>query len=118
MSTLPTRKKDRKHVAQTRSIKQESDRAKQLGGRTTSGSGNKREKGDVRTKGVLRLELKTTTKKSFSVTQSMIDKIEEAALTCDELPAIEIEFINENGVPYRTVAVVPSYVLEDLVDAS
>lgn len=113
---LPKRKNKRGHVAQTRSIKQEKDRAKELGGYATRGSGNGREKGDVRKKGILRLELKTTTKKSFSVTQSMLDKIEEAGLAHDEIPAIEIEFLNENGKPYRTVAVVPSYVLQDIVE--
>lgn len=115
---LITPKRLRADNAKTRSLTQEKQRAKELGGYATRGSGAGREKGDVRKKGVLRLECKTTSAKSFRVTQEMIDKIEEAALTHDEVPAIEVEFLNESGKPYRSVTIIPTYAFTELFDAS
>lgn len=93
---------------------QERELAKRFGGRTTPGSGSKHEKGDVRVRDCMRIEAKTTLKKSFRVTMEMIEKIEAAALPCDEIPAMVIEFIDEHGKPLKEVAVVPTYVLEAL----
>lgn len=105
-------KSRRSDAAKTASPKNEKARAESLSANRVRGSGVGREKGDVRKKGVLRLELKTTSKKSFSVTQEMLDKIEEAALTSNEVPFLEIEFINESGKVLRRCCVVPSYVVE------
>jgi len=99
-------------VAKNRSKVQESEIAKRINAKTTKASGSKDEKGDVRLRKVLRLEAKTTTKKSFSITQDMLDKIEDAALGSGELPVIEVEFLNEKGRPFRSVCVVPTYVLD------
>lgn len=115
MAFRKTKDERRQHVAQRRSPKQESERAMSLGGKVTKGSGNKDEKGDVRVNKVIRLELKTTTKKSFSVTLDMINKIETAALSAGEVPAMEIEFIDGNGKKLQTVAILPSYILDHLV---
>ena len=93
--------------------------AKEVGGRRTSGSGNKKEKGDVRLQGVLRIEHKATQHKSFSVTADMLDKIELAARGCDEIPILVVEFLDSRGESYgRKVAVVPFQDLLDLKDAS
>lgn len=97
-----------------RAAKQEKELATRIGGRRTPASGALSEKGDVRKKGVIRIEAKTTKHKSFSVSLDMIRKIEDAALPCDEMPIIVIEFITENGKPIREVAVVPMYVLNSL----
>lgn len=97
-----------------RAKKQERELAARVGGRLTPASGAKAEKGDVRVKGVLRIEAKTTKNKSFSVTLDMIRKIEEAALGCGEMPALVIEFIDERGRPIKEVAVVPTYVLDSI----
>lgn len=97
-----------------RSKGQEESLAQRLGGRRTPASGAKSEKGDVRVKGIVRIEAKTTKNKSFSVTLEMIRKIEEAALASAEMPAMVIEFINELGQPIAEVAVVPTYVLQSL----
>lgn len=61
--------------------------------------------------GIYTVEAKTTQRNSFSVTRSMIDKIENAASARDELPAIIIEFLDDNGNPTHEVAVVPTYAL-------
>lgn len=98
--------------AHVRSKHQEEGIAKRLGGRATLASGALSEKGDVRVRRAVRVEAKTTTKKSFSVNLDMLRKIENAALTSDEFPAMEIEFLRKDGKPIGAVAVVPVYVLE------
>jgi hypothetical protein len=82
--------------------------AVRVGGRKVSGSGNKTEKGDVRKVGIIRIEHKTTSRKSFSVTCEMIDKIVNASLACNEIAAIVIEFIDEQtGKSKGEVACIP-----------
>lgn len=109
---------NRKYIAQKHSPMQEKAWAKLLGGRVTPGSGNQNTKGDVRVKGVMRLEMKCTEKKSFSITREMAEKIEQAGLANDEIPAMEIEFLSPTGKVLNRVAVVPVYVLEMLIGAS
>lgn len=92
----------------------EKEIATRIGGRITPGSGNKDVKGDVRLKRVVRIEAKTTKNKSFSVTLDMLQKIEDAALPCDELPVLIVEFNDGNGRKVREIAVVPTYVLDSL----
>lgn len=100
-------------AAYHRSKEQEDELARRGFGRPVPRSGAGVEKGDIKKyNGVWRIEAKTTTKKSFSVTQDMINKIEEAALAHGELPAIVIEFIDEHGKPVREICVVPSYTLD------
>jgi Holliday junction resolvase len=113
MKQIAQRKSDRRSVAHRRSPKAERERAKSIGGEVVRGSGSgKWEKADVRVRGVMRLEHKTTTKNSFSVTREMISKIEAAAMSGGEMPVIEIEFIDANGRKLSSVCVVPVYVLE------
>lgn len=92
----PTNLKDPSKIHAPR---QEKRLAGVLGGRVTNGSGNQAEKGDVRVKGVIRLEAKCTRRKSFSVTREMVDKIEDAAAGCasEELPVIHVEFLTPSG---------------------
>lgn len=117
MSGLRTPKRLRgvKKAAHNRAPKQEKEAAARLGGKVVKGSGCGFEKGDVRVSGVMRLEAKCTENKSFSVTRDMVRKIEEAALNCGEIPAMEIEFLPIEGHPRSRVALVPVYVLEMLV---
>lgn len=97
-----------------RAPKQEREVAKRLGGRLTPASGAKDVKGDVRIKGVARIECKTTKHESFSVSLKMLHKLEESALMTGEVPAIIIEFHDNDGRTRGEVAVVPTYVLEGL----
>lgn len=111
---LATPKRCRVGVAHRRSPKQEKEAAKRLGGKVVVGSGSGRwEKGDVRIRNVLRLEAKTTIKKSFTVTREMVRKIMDAALSSakGEVPCMEIEFLSPSGKPEISVALVPVYVL-------
>lgn len=99
-----------------RAPKQEKELAKRLGGRTTAASGAKDEKGDVRVRGVARVECKTTKNKSFSVTLDMFRKIEDAALSAAEVPVLMVEFNDGNGRKLGELAVIPAYYLEDFVE--
>lgn len=119
MTFLRQRKCDRgvKKQAHNRAPKQEQQLAQRITGRTIKGSGSGDEKGDVRLKGVVRVEAKTTQKKSFSVTRDMVEKIEAAALAAGELPAIVVEFLDDSGRPTHELAVVPTYVLDMIVES-
>lgn len=91
--------------------------AKRVKGYRTAGSGNKKEKGDVRVRGKLRLEHKATQNKSFSVTRVMLEKIELAARGCDELPILVIDFLDERGNSTgNEIACLPFSDLQDLLD--
>ena len=102
-------------VAHKRSPQQELELAIRGMGKLTPGSGNKTHKGDVKLYNkAFRIEAKCTKHKSFSVTRAMIEKIEDASLPNGELPAIVIEFLDDDGNPVGEVAVVPTYVLDSL----
>lgn len=108
----------RQHVnnAYKRSPDQEAELAKQTKGRLTPRSGAGKEKGDVRVKGVARLEAKTTSRKSFSVTRKMLEKLDNAAIPTGEIPAHIIEFLKEDGTADGSVAVIPLWALLDLLE--
>lgn len=98
-----------------RAPKQERKTAQRLGGYRTLASGSGFVKGDVRVPGVARIECKATQKKSFSITQDMLDKIEYAAMACDEVPAIIVEFMGDAETAGREVAVISVKWLEHLL---
>jgi len=110
----PKRLKTFQTKSHVRAPKQESETAKKIGGRVVRGSGCGYEKGDARLEGVMRIECKTTSKKSFSVTREILKKIEDAAMGAGEIPVLEVEF-TENGKPVGSVCIVPSWTLESLV---
>lgn len=99
-----------------RSKHQEEGAAKRLGGKRVVGSGSGFHKGDVRVKGIMRLECKTTIHKSFSLTLEMVLKIQDQAMACGEIPAMEIEYIDKSGKKLASVAVVPLHILNRLID--
>jgi Holliday junction resolvase len=101
------------NASQKRAKKQEKEQAQVLRAQRVVASGSGVEKGDVRKRGLLRLECKTTKHASFSVTREMVRKIEEAALSSGEMPAIVVEF-NDNGKKVMEVAVVPLYALQEI----
>lgn len=104
-------------AAKRRSPVQEKTAARRLKGKLNPGSGAFTHKADVRKcGGILRVEAKTTERKSFSVTQDMLDKLDDAALPNNEIPVVLIEFVDGAGRPLREVAVVPTWVLDDLID--
>lgn len=114
---LPTPKSKRKPThAHRRASTQESEGAARFGGRVTPASGAKDKKGDIQVKGIARIECKTTTKNSFSVTREMVDKIAKAGMGSAEIPVILIEFLDKTGKPESELAVIPSHLLDYLVD--
>lgn len=110
MVDMPTRREARVPPDLFRSRQQEKRLAARVGGKVTRGSGNGIEKGDVRLRGVVRIEAKTTKAASFRVTDKMISLIEDAAVSAGELPVIVIELAG--GPKPRTVCVVPEWVLD------
>lgn len=112
--SLPVPKRLGSHLSAShrRSPVQEQETADRLGGRVTKASGSGLfEKGDVRVKGLARVECKTTKNSSFSVTDKIIDKIENQALAAGEIPVIEIDIRNGE----RGVYVLPKWALEGLI---
>ena len=103
------------HPSYYRAAAHEAETAKRFGGRLTPGSGSKSEKGDVRIKGLARIENKTTQNKSFSITRDMIRKIEDAGMPCGEVPIIVVEFNDGAGGKLMEVAVMPMYALDILL---
>lgn len=100
------------------SKKLEKKAAKRIGGYTTLGSGNKNEKGDVRKRGVTRIEHKATQAASFRVTTAMLDKLQHASMGCDEIPILVVDFLDERGNSTgREIACVPYDQLVDMLDA-
>jgi len=108
----PKRLKGMHTPSHARSKNQERELARRVSGRVTQGSGNGLEKGDVRLKGVCRIEAKTTMAKSFSVTREMVEKIEIAAISSGELPVLVVEFLGSDGKPQSSVALMPMWVLD------
>lgn len=109
-------KKSKQSKAYWYSKKQEKNIAKDYGGYNISGSGSGKKKGDAVVPNVLRVEAKSTSKKSFSITRDMIDKIENAAVGSNELPIIEIDFLKELGNK-DTLVILPKWAFEELFDA-
>lgn len=90
-----------------RSKVQEAGLAKKLGGRTTIGSGNKDEKGDVRLKGLIRVECKNTQEQGFRVTAEMLAKLSATAVGAGELPVMQIDLGVKDGVAMQSFYVLP-----------
>lgn len=87
--------------------------AKRVGGKVTTGSGNKYEKGDVRLKGVTRIENKTTKNESYSVSIATIEKLEQAAFGSGEIPILQVEL----GLGRKKFVVMPDWALAMVLDA-
>lgn len=104
-------------AAHRHAAKQESSLAKKLaGGQTVPRSGAGMTKGDVRVKGLCRVECKCTTKPSFSVNRELLDKIGHAAMSAGEIPALTIRFIDHDERTLDEVAVIRVADLETLIN--
>lgn len=95
-----------------RSRQQEKETADRTGGRTTHRSGAGLIKGDVRIKGIARIENKTTKHRSYSVTCETIDKLDAAVAGSNEIPMMQIEL---NGGTHKFV-LIPDLYLEDIIE--
>lgn len=99
-----------------RAPRQEKEVGERFKGFKTPASGAREVKGDVRVKGKLRIECKTTKNKSFSVTLDMLRKIEAAGLTAGELGLLFVEFTDGFGKKLGEFAVIPTYAIDDFID--
>lgn len=95
---------------------QEAKIAKRIGGAVTRGSGNGYVKGDARRPGLVRVESKCTSRKSFSVTREMIEKLEAAVFGADEIPVFDIQMLDEQGKPAHKLLMVPDWAMSFVLE--
>ncbi len=112
MLKVPKNRQGVKKAAHRRSPVQEGELAARFGGKLVKGSGCGFDKGDVRVRGKVLIEAKTTERKSFSVTREIIDKLESAACSNGEIPVLVVEFIGERK---QTLCVIPEWALNSLM---
>lgn len=84
-----------------------------MNGSLTPGSGNKDDKGDVKTKLFL-FDAKTTSKDSFRITKKMIDKYDKIAKLEGKEFALAIRFL-ENDVPVKDLVVLDYYTALEMI---
>ena len=111
MMKVPKRLVGAPSPSHARARVQEKEIAAATGGRQTPGSGNQKVKGDVRVKGFMRIEAKTTKHMSFTVTAEHISKIRNSVTATGELPCMVIEL--GDGT---TFMVLPEYALADVLE--
>jgi hypothetical protein len=81
-------------AAYKRSRKQEAENVERLQGRAIPASGSRFRKGDTEKPDIVRVECKSTEHKSFRVTRGMMQKVYEACILENQVPAIEVEFVD------------------------
>jgi len=99
-STQEQTRRSAEPTTRSRSDRQERFNARSVGGRVTANSGAGRDKGDVKVRGLLREEDKTTGKTSYVLKRADLRKI-AAAAQGDEIPVMSIAFednLNEQFV--------------------
>lgn len=103
--------------AYKRSRKQEKETKTRLtGARAIPASGSRFRKTDVEVPNLARIECKATRAKSFSVTRGMLAIVEDAALLNNQIPYIEIEFVNDKEKVEEAYCVLPRASLENLLN--
>ena len=96
--------------------RQETARAKAIGGRRQPGSGNKPGfKGDVRTTDTIE-EWKFTTHRSYALNRESLQKLMEDALAAGRAPVFGVEFRDAMAKPNPTEQwiLIPAWVYDDL----
>lgn len=86
-----------------RATRQEKHNAKKVAGRVTSNSGAGDEKADVRIKGILRDENKTTKAKSFVLKLADLQKVAGEAED-GEIPVLTVSFEDDLRKQYRVIS--------------
>jgi len=85
-----------------RSDRQERNNAREVGGRVTANSGAGRDKGDVKVRGLLREEDKTTRGRSYVLKLDDLRKV-AAAAQGDEIPVLCVSFEDDLAQQYVVV---------------
>ncbi len=116
MSEIKTPKRLRgQSPAHNYAPKQEREAAKIIRGRTTPGSGSGYQGADARHRGLVRVECKSTTAKSFSVTTATIDNLEAATFGSGEIPVIQVDMLKKTGKLDRRVYIGPAWARDGLL---
>jgi len=104
-------------AAYKRAPKQEREKKEKLkGARLIPASGARFRKGDAEVPNLARIECKATQAMSFSVTRLMMRKIEDAGILNNQIPYIEIEFVNERGAVQESACVLSRHALTTLLN--
>lgn len=111
MGAIPKRLQGQS-ASHARSPGQEKETAQRTGGKVTARSGAGLIKGDVRIKGIARIENKNTIHRSYSITTETLDKLEAAIAGSCEIPIMQIEL---NGGTHK-FCVIPDMYLEDIIE--
>lgn len=106
--------RSKRRTTRGRSERQEKRTARQYGGKQTKNSGAMDDKGDVKVEGKLRIEDKTTKKRSYRLTLSDLRKVARAAKG-DEMPVMKICF--EDDLRQQFVVLPEPYFRRLLEDA-
>lgn len=88
---------------------------RRLGGTVVPRSGAGTKKGDGQIKGLARIEVKGTTKASFSVTKGQLGKNDYAALSAGEIPVMIVQFLDALGNVEDEQAVIRLSDLQELL---
>lgn len=96
-----------------RSRAQEAETATRTGGNLVHRSGAGLVKGDVRKRGLMRVENKTTKYKSFGVNEEHIAKLLDSVAGTTEIPFMQIE-LNSGNTKF---IVIPDIYFDDIIKA-
>lgn len=96
-----------------RSVQQERETAKRVGGKPIHRSGAGTVKGDVRLRGIARIENKTTKFASYGVSVETIEKLENAVAGTGETPVLQVELL----LGACKFIVLPDNYLDDIITA-
>lgn len=110
--TIPKRLQG-KTPSHARAPQQEKAIAKRIGGSLVKGSGCGSVKGDVRLRGFVRVEAKTTKNDSFRVTTELVEKLESAVFGSGEIPIMQVELASGKA----RILVMPDWALDLIVEA-
>lgn len=97
---------------------QEQKAARLIKGKTTPGSGSGYQKGDARKRGLVRVECKCTTHKTFTVSRKMVQNLEAGTFGSGEVPVIQVDMLGrfEDDPSDMRLYVVPAWAMEDLLE--
>lgn len=95
--------------------KQEAGLVSSINARLVKASGSGYEVGDVRVKGVIRIDCKSTINNSYSLKAETMEHLQMAAMQDGEVPALQLDFLTTDGEVEQRLAIIPLWALEQLI---
>lgn len=91
------KRKNAQEPAYRRAPKQEKETTERIGGRAIPASGSRFRKADTEKPDIVRIECKSTRHDSFRVTRNMMQIVQEAGMLEGQVPAIQVEFVDNDS---------------------